>query len=133
MASWPAAGIFETLASPPWPVVAGEKFEGQRRRHRFRPEVLGVGLLNHFLQSVRFRAVPVVVRRCDMPQQVATITGHSLKTVFQILERYLARTSGLAEQAIKNFENSTRTKFANQLQTTGARGTKANEKDIESQ
>ena len=31
---------------------------------------------------------------------------------------YLARTRGLAEQAIFNFENSPRTKFANQLQTS---------------
>jgi len=52
------------------------------------------------------------------PQQIAPITGHSLKTVHRILERYLARTSGLAEQAIFNFENSPRTKFANQLQTS---------------
>ena len=59
------------------------------------------------------------------PQQIATITGHSLKTVFQILERYLARTRGLAEQAILNFENSPR--------TTGGGGTNANEKDIENQ
>ena len=50
-------------------------------------------------------------------QQIATITGHSLKTVHQILERYLARTKGLAEQAIENFENSPRTKFANALTT----------------
>jgi hypothetical protein len=54
------------------------------------------------------------------PQQIATITGHSLKTVHRILERYLARTRGLAEQAIFNFENSPRTKFANQLQTSTA-------------
>jgi hypothetical protein len=59
------------------------------------------------------------------PQQIATITGHSLKTVHRILERYLARTRGLAEQAIFNFENSPRTKFANQLQTiAGARPTR---------
>ena len=50
--------------------------------------------------------------------EIATITGHSLKTVHRILERYLARTRGLAEQAMINFENSPRTKFANQLQTT---------------
>jgi integrase len=66
-------------------------------------------------------------------QQIATITGHSLKTAHQILERYLARTRGLAEQAILNFQNSPRTKFANQLQTGAAGGTKANEKDFESQ
>jgi hypothetical protein len=53
--------------------------------------------------------------------------------VFQILERYLARTRGLAEQAILNFENSPRTKFANQLQTGVGGGTKANEKDVENQ
>jgi transposase len=40
------------------------------------------------------------------PQQIATITGHSLKTVYRILKRYLARTRGLAEQAIFNFENT---------------------------
>jgi hypothetical protein len=44
--------------------------------------------------------------------------GHSLKTVRRILERYLARTRGLAGQAIFNFENSPRTQFANQLQTS---------------
>ena len=52
-------------------------------------------------------------------QQIATITGHALKTVHQILERYLARTKGLADQAIENFENSPRTKFANSLTTKG--------------
>jgi integrase len=61
-------------------------------------------------------------------QQIATITGHSLKTVHQILERYLARTKGLAEQAIINFENSPRTKFANQLQTEAPAGTNGNKK-----
>ena len=52
-------------------------------------------------------------------QQIATITGHSLTTVHQILERYLARTAGLAEQAIINWENSPRTEFANALTTKG--------------
>ena len=42
-----------------------------------------------------------------------------------------ARTIGLAEQAILNFENSPRTKFANQLQTRGG-GTNTTEKDVES-
>jgi hypothetical protein len=60
---------------------------------------------------------------------VATITGHSLKTVHRILERYLARTRGLAEQAVFNFENSPRTKFANQLQTSTAAASRAKAKD----
>ena len=53
---------------------------------------------------------------CSTPQ-IATITGHSLKTVTVILDRYLARTRALAEQAVFNWENSPRTEFANQLQT----------------
>jgi integrase len=86
----------------------------------------------HF-HDLRGTTVTLLSEAGCTPQQVATITGHSLNTVHQILERYLARTRGLAEQAILNFENSPRTKFANQLQTGGGGGTNANEKDIESQ
>jgi integrase len=70
----------------------------------------------HF-HDLRGTAVTLLSEAGCTPQQIATITGHSLKTVYRILERYLARTRGLAEQAIFNFENSPRTKFANQLQT----------------
>jgi hypothetical protein len=72
----------------------------------------------HF-HDLRGTTVTLLSESGSTPQQIAPITGHSLKTVHRILERYLARTSGLAEQAIFNFENSSRTKFANQLQTTG--------------
>jgi integrase len=70
----------------------------------------------HF-HDLRGTAVTLLSEAGCTPQQIATITGHSLKTVHRILEHYLARTRGLAEQAIFNFENSPRTKFANQLQT----------------
>jgi integrase len=70
----------------------------------------------HF-HDLRGTAVTLLSEAGCTPQQIATITGHSLKTVHRILERYLARTRGLAEEAIFNFENSPRTKFANQLQT----------------
>jgi integrase len=73
----------------------------------------------HF-HDLRGTAVTLLSEAGCTPQQIATITGHSLKTVHRILERYLARTCGLAEQAIFNFENSPRTKFANQLQTSTA-------------
>jgi integrase len=73
----------------------------------------------HF-HDLRGTTVTLLSESGCTPQQIATITGHSLKTVHRILERYLARTSGLAEQAIFNWENSQRTKFANQLQTGAA-------------
>jgi integrase len=80
----------------------------------------------HF-HDLRGTAVTLLSEAGCTPQQIATITGHSLKTVHLILERYLARTRGLAEQAIFNFENSPRTKFANQLQT-GPRATAGDRK-----
>lgn len=74
----------------------------------------------HF-HDLRGTTVTLLSEAGCTPQQIATITGHSFKTVHRILERYLARTRGLAEQAIFNFENSPRTKFANQLQTVTGR------------
>ena len=78
---------------------------------------LGEPLDLHF-HDLRGTAVTLLSESACTPQQIATITGHSLRSVHRILERYLARTRGLAEQAIFNFENSPRTKFANQLQTS---------------
>jgi integrase len=84
----------------------------------------------HF-HDLRGTAVTLLSEADCTPQQIATITGHSLKTVHRILERYLARTRGLAEQAIFNFENSPRTKFANQLQTAaGAKAVRKAKHDV---
>jgi integrase len=86
----------------------------------------------HF-HDLRGTAVTLLSESGSTPQQIATITGHSLQTVHHILERYLARTRGLAEQAMSNFENSPRTKFANQLQTGSREGTNENKKTSENQ
>ena len=48
---------------------------------------------------------------CTLPEIVA-ITGHSLRRAQDILEKYLARTSRLAESAIAKFENVIETDFA---------------------
>jgi hypothetical protein len=60
----------------------------------------------HF-HDLRGTTVTLLSEAGCTPQQIAPITGHSLKTVHRILERYLARTSGLAEQAIFNWEKPT--------------------------
>ena len=70
----------------------------------------------HF-HDLRGTAVTMLSEARCSPQEIAAITGHSLKTVNVILERYLARTRALAEQAIFNWEKSPRTEFANRLQT----------------
>ena len=75
----------------------------------------------HF-HDLRGTAVTMLSEAGCSPQQIAAITGHSLKTVTVILERYLARTRALADQAIANWESSPRTEFANRLQTVTPAG-----------
>ena len=70
----------------------------------------------HF-HDLRGTAVTMLAEAgCTVPE-IATITGHSLKTVDSILERYLSRTRQLADTAISKLENASRTKTANQMQT----------------
>ncbi len=70
----------------------------------------------HF-HDLRGTAVTMLAEAsCTVPE-IATITGHSLKTVDLILERYLSRTRHLADAAISKLENASRTNSANQMQT----------------
>jgi integrase len=75
----------------------------------------------HF-NDLRGTAVTLLSEAGNTVQQVASVTGHSLRTVTNILEKYLARTRGLSDAAITNFENSPRTDFANRLQTSDPKG-----------
>lgn len=76
------------------------------------------GIVDLHFHDLRGTAITMLSEAGSSPQMIATITGHSLKTINVILDKYLARTRGLAEQAIFNFENSPRTEFANRLQTS---------------
>jgi hypothetical protein len=44
--------------------------------------------------------------------EIVSITGHSLRRAQDVLEKYLSRTSKLAESAIAKFENVIETDFA---------------------
>jgi integrase len=48
--------------------------------------------------------------------EVASVTGHSLKRAQEILDKYLARTSTMADNAIAKFENVLETDSAKNLQ-----------------
>ena len=70
----------------------------------------------HF-HDLRGTAVTMLAEAgCSVPE-IAAITGHTMKSVHGILERYMARTKALAGAAIEKFENASSTIFANQLQT----------------
>ena len=86
----------------------------------------GIGDL-HF-HDLRGTAITMLSEAGNTIPQIASVTGHSLKTVNSILEKYLARTRHLSDAAILNFENSPRTDFANRLQTKPQKGEKRNKK-----
>jgi hypothetical protein len=113
---------YVTGASPAWITTDGVDLVSGRWSDFATGDAGGEAPVDLHFHDLRGTAVTLLSEAGCTPQQVATITGHSLMTVHRILERYLARTRGLADQAIFNFENSPRTKFANQLQT----GTDAN-------
>jgi integrase len=70
----------------------------------------------HF-HDLRGTAVTLLSEAHCTPQMIATLTGHSLKSVSVILDKYVARTRPLGEAAIALFENAKATTFANHLQT----------------
>jgi integrase len=76
------------------------------------------GLSDLHFHDLRGTAITMLSEAGNTPQQIASVTGHSIRTVHTIIEKYLARTRHLSDVAILNFENSPRTKFANELQTS---------------
>jgi integrase len=75
------------------------------------------GISDLHFHDLRGTAITLLAQAgCSTPQ-IAAITGHSLKTVTTILDKYLARTPALAEGAVMLFENAKSTEFANRLQT----------------
>jgi integrase len=70
------------------------------------------GILDLHFHDIRGTTVTMLAEAgCTLPEIVA-ITGHSLRRAQDILEKYLSRTSKLAESAIAKFENVIETDFA---------------------
>jgi integrase len=76
---------------------------------------------NCIFHDLRGTAVTMLAEAGCTTPQIAAITGHSLRTVTSILDRYLARTRALATSAVMLFENAKSTEFANRLQTKAAK------------
>ena len=95
----------------------GQSFKKRYFAELWKAATEAAGLTEVHFHDLRGTAVTMLSEAKCSPQEIATFTGHSLKTVATILDRYLARTRVLAEQAIFNWENSPRTEFANRLQT----------------
>ena len=70
------------------------------------------GISDLHFHDVRGTTVTLLAEaECTVPQ-IAAITGHTLRSAQDILDRYMARTRKLAETAIAKFENVIETDFA---------------------
>ena len=70
------------------------------------------GIVDLHFHDIRGTTVTMLAEAgCTLPE-IVTVTGHSLRRAQDILEKYLARTSKLAESAIAKFENVIETDFA---------------------
>lgn len=82
------------------------------------------GITDLHFHDLRGTAVTMLAEAgCSVPE-IASITGHSLKSVHTILEKYMSRTRALATSAMNKFENASSTDFANRLQTVERREAK---------
>jgi integrase len=106
----------------------GKPFKKRYFASQWKKATQAAGITDLHFNDLRGTAVTMLSEAGNTVQQVASVTGHSLKTVTSILEKYLARTRGLSDAAIMNFENSPRTNFANQLQTRPPKGKSKNKK-----
>lgn len=104
-----AAVILTTKTGRPW---AARYFKAQ-----WEQATKAAGITELHFHDLRGTAITMLAEAGCTTPQIAAITGHSLKTVTTILDRYLARTRALAGEAVTLFENAPSTKFANRLQT----------------
>lgn len=88
------------------------------------------GITDLHFHDIRGTAITMLAEAGCTTPQIAAITGHSLKTVTTILDKYLAPTRVLASEAVKLFENARSTEFANRLQTGPQQGGRNGSKSL---
>ena len=75
------------------------------------------GITELHFHDLRGTAITMLAEAGCTAAQIASITGHSFKSVSTILDKYLARTRVLAGEAITRLDRARSAQFANQLQT----------------
>ena len=73
----------------------------------------------HF-HDLRGTTVTMLAEAGRTVPEIVSITGHTLRRAQEILDKYLARTSRLADSAIAKFENIVETDFAKRPAKGGA-------------
>jgi integrase len=90
----------------------GLRFKKRYFADQWEKTCRAAGIVDLHFHDIRGTTVTLLAEAgCTVPE-IVTITGHSLRRAQEILDKYLARTSKLAESAIAKFENVMETDFA---------------------
>jgi integrase len=93
--------------------TTGRPWRGKNLQHRWAAAMKAAKIEGLHFHDLRGTAVTMLAEAGCTHPEIAAVTGHSLRNVGQILDRYLARTRVLAEHAIIKLENAARTNSAN--------------------
>ena len=90
----------------------GRAFKKRYFAEQWEETCKAAGITDLHFHDIRGTTVTMLFRAGCGIGEIVTITGHSLRRAQEILDKYLARTSQLAESAIAKFENVLETDFA---------------------
>jgi hypothetical protein len=97
----------------------GLPWKADNFRHQWRDVTLAAGLDGLRFNDLRGTAVTALADAGCTPAEIASITGHSQRSIHQILDTYQARTSAQASAAIAKLERHLRASAAKRLQNGG--------------
>lgn len=106
----------------------GQPWKARYFKRQWEVACAAAGIEELHFHDTRGTAVTMLAEAGCTTPEIAAITGHKLKSVTDILDKYLSRTRHLAEAAITRFQNAKATAFANRLQTSPQPGQKGKSK-----
>lgn len=86
--------------------TTGRPWKPNAFRNRWRDTCRAAGIVGLTFHDLRGTAVTRLAEAGCTHQEIASVTGHSLRDVGAILDKYLARTSKLADAGIDKLERS---------------------------
>jgi len=104
-------------------VLTADRGGPWRKRHfsrRFNEACAEAGITGLTFHDARGTAITMLTEAGCSEGLIASITGHAVASVSQILKRYRANTIGPAREAMAKLRNYMATDFANRLQTVAS-------------
>jgi len=111
-------------AGPACSTPSGMPWKADHFRHAWAAASKEAGITDLHFHDLRGTTVTILSEQGANPQEIATITGHSLTTVGAILDKYSGRTLPLAEMAMAKLEKGLAGTFGEQIQQNASKTAK---------